>query len=80
MEEILSSERVHRQLQATLEDTVRELTQEKKELGAQLQDSAINSQMLATQLQVRHCCPLQAIQNVKARDYPSYPNLNKYKP
>jgi hypothetical protein len=48
---MLSSERVHRQLQSTLEDTVRELTNEKKELGSQLQDSAIQSQTLATELQ-----------------------------
>ncbi|CAB3379887.1 Hypothetical predicted protein [Cloeon dipterum] len=51
VEEILSSERVHRQLQSTLEETVRELTNEKKELSAQLQDSAIQSQKLATELQ-----------------------------
>ncbi|XP_059468670.1 girdin [Neocloeon triangulifer] len=51
VEELLSSERVHRQLQSTLEDTVRELTNEKKELGSQLQDSAIQSQKLATELQ-----------------------------
>lgn len=77
VEEILSSERVHRQLQSTLEDTVRELTNEKKELGSQLQDSAIQSQTLATELQASYFKPqLSTSQNsslsfsgVQAADY-----------